>query len=244
MAESIIRTDKLNAGYGKMHILFGVSLDFPEKKITVIVGPNGSGKSTLLKTIFGLTRVISGKIMFRDLDITGKPPHEIAKMGIAYLPQTQNVFDNLTVHENLVMASYALTKEEARSRSEEVLEMFPILRAYMKQKAGRLSGGEKQMLAMAMALMRTPEVLMFDEPTAALSPKIAHQIINIIRDLNARSGKTIILVEQNAKLALETSNHAVVMGSGKVIFRGDGRKLLEDPELGLLYLGLKAASSI
>jgi len=244
MAESIIRTDKLNAGYGKMHILFDVSLDFPEKKITVIVGPNGSGKSTLLKTIFGLTKVISGKIMFRNLDITGKPPHEIAKMGIAYLPQTQNVFDNLTVHENLVMASYALTKEEARSRSEEVLEMFPILRAYMKQKAGRLSGGEKQMLAMAMALMRTPEVLMFDEPTAALSPKIAHQIINIIRDLNARSGKTIILVEQNAKLALEISDHAVVMGSGKVIFRGDGRKLLEDPELGLLYLGLKAASPI
>jgi len=243
MAESIIRTDKLNAGYGKMHILFDVSLDFPEKKITVIVGPNGSGKSTLLKTIFGLTRVISGKIMFRDRDITGKPPHEIAKMGIAYLPQTQNVFDNLTVHENLVMASYTLTKEEARSRSEEVLEMFPILRAYIKQKAGRLSGGEKQMLAMAMALMRTPEVLMFDEPTAALSPKIAHQIINIIRDLNARSGKTIILVEQNAKLALEISDHAVVMGSGKVIFRGDGKKLLEDPELGLLYLGLKAASS-
>jgi branched-chain amino acid transport system ATP-binding protein len=111
----------------------------------------------------------------------------------------------------------------------------------MKQKAGRLSGGEKQMLAMAMALMRTPEVLMFDEPTAALSPKIAHQIINIIRELNSKNGKTIILVEQNARLALEISDFAVVMSSGKVVYNGDGRKLLEDPELGLLYLGLKTA---
>ncbi|MGC8909204.1 MAG: ABC transporter ATP-binding protein [Fervidicoccaceae archaeon] len=237
----ILRTEKLNAGYGKMHIIFDVSLDFPEKRISVIVGPNGSGKSTLLKTIFGLTKIISGKIILRGMEITGKPPHEIAKMGIAYLPQTQNVFDNLTVQENLVMAGYSLSKEEAKEKTEEVLEIFPILRAYMKQKAGRLSGGEKQMLAMAMALMRTPEVLMFDEPTAALSPKIAHQIINIIRELNSKNGKTIILVEQNARLALEISDFAVVMSSGKVVYNGDGRKLLEDPELGLLYLGLKTA---
>ena len=139
------------------------------------------------------------------------------------------------------MAGYSLSKEEAKEKTEEVLEIFPILRAYMKQKAGRLSGGEKQMLAMAMALMRTPEVLMFDEPTAALSPKIAHQIINIIRELNSKNGKTIILVEQNARLALEISDFAVVMSSGKVVYNGDGRKLLEDPELGLLYLGLKTA---
>ncbi|MGB9725601.1 MAG: ABC transporter ATP-binding protein [Fervidicoccaceae archaeon] len=237
----ILRTEKLNAGYGKMHIIFDVSLDFPEKRISVIVGPNGSGKSTLLKTIFGLTKIISGKIILRGMEITGKPPHEIAKMGIAYLPQTQNVFDNLTVQENLVMAGYSLSKEEAKEKTEEVLEIFPVLRAYMKQKAGRLSGGEKQMLAMAMALMRTPEVLMFDEPTAALSPKIAHQIINIIRELNSKNGKTIILVEQNARLALEISDFAVVMSSGKVVYNGDGRKLLEDPELGLLYLGLKTA---
>ncbi|PNV81072.1 MAG: ABC transporter ATP-binding protein [Fervidicoccus sp.] len=237
----MLRTEKLNAGYGKMHIIFDVSLDFPEKRISVIVGPNGSGKSTLLKTIFGLTKIISGKIILRGMEITGKPPHEIAKMGIAYLPQTQNVFDNLTVQENLVMAGYSLSKEEAKEKTEEVLEIFPVLRAYMKQKAGRLSGGEKQMLAMAMALMRTPEVLMFDEPTAALSPKIAHQIINIIRELNSKNGKTIILVEQNARLALEISDFAVVMSSGKVVYNGDGRKLLEDPELGLLYLGLKTA---
>ncbi|MEM3254197.1 MAG: ABC transporter ATP-binding protein [Fervidicoccaceae archaeon] len=238
----ILKTEKLNAGYGKMHILFDVDLEFPEKKITGIVGPNGSGKSTLLKTIFGLTRVMSGRILLKEKDITSKPPHEIAKLGIAYLPQTQNVFDNLTVQENLIMASYTLSKEEAKSKMEEVLEIFPILRAYMKQKAGRLSGGERQMLATAMALMRTPNVLMFDEPTAALSPKVAHQIINIIRELNAKRGKTVILVEQNARLALEISHEAIVMSSGKVAYRGEGRKLLEDPELGLLYLGVKTQS--
>uniref|UniRef100_A0A7J3SM58 ABC transporter ATP-binding protein n=1 Tax=Fervidicoccus fontis TaxID=683846 RepID=A0A7J3SM58_9CREN len=236
----MLRTEDLNAGYGKMHILFDITLAFPEKKVTVIVGPNGSGKSTLLKTIFGLAKVISGKIYLKTQEITSKPPHDIAKMGIAYLPQTQNIFENLSVQENLTMAAYTLSKEEANAKVEEVLSIFPLLRAYMKQKAGRLSGGERQMLATAMALMRSPEILMFDEPTAALSPKISHQLINIIRDLNTKKEKTIILVEQNAKLALEISDYAVIMGSGRVTYKGEGRRLLEDPELGALYLGLKA----
>ncbi|NAY89498.1 MAG: ATP-binding cassette domain-containing protein, partial [Desulfurococcales archaeon] len=158
----MLRTEDLNAGYGKMHILFDITLAFPEKKVTVIVGPNGSGKSTLLKTIFGLAKVISGKIYLKTQEITSKPPHDIAKMGIAYLPQTQNIFENLSVQENLTMAAYTLSKEEASAKVEEVLSIFPLLRAYMKQKAGRLSGGERQMLATAMALMRSPEILMFD----------------------------------------------------------------------------------
>ncbi|MFP3268587.1 MAG: ABC transporter ATP-binding protein [Desulfurococcales archaeon] len=240
MEAPVLRTEDLNAGYGKMHILFDITLAFPEKKVTVIVGPNGSGKSTLLKTIFGLAKVISGKIYLKTQEITSKPPHDIAKMGIAYLPQTQNIFENLSVQENLTMAAYTLSKEEANAKVEEVLSIFPLLRAYMKQKAGRLSGGERQMLATAMALMRSPEILMFDEPTAALSPKISHQLINIIRDLNTKKEKTIILVEQNAKLALEISDYAVIMGSGRVTYKGEGRRLLEDPELGALYLGLKA----
>jgi branched-chain amino acid transport system ATP-binding protein len=240
MEAPVLRTEDLNAGYGKMHILFDITLAFPEKKVTVIVGPNGSGKSTLLKTIFGLAKVISGKIYLKTQEITSKPPHDIAKMGIAYLPQTQNIFENLSVQENLTMAAYTLSKEEANAKVEEVLSIFPLLRAYMKQKAGRLSGGERQMLATAMALMRSPEILMFDEPTAALSPKISHQLINIIRDLNTKKEKTIILVEQNAKLALEISDYAVIMGSGRVTYKGEGRRLLEDPELGALYLGLRA----
>jgi len=240
MEAPVLRTEDLNAGYGKMHILFDITLAFPEKKVTVIVGPNGSGKSTLLKTIFGLAKVISGKIYLKTQEITSKPPHDIAKMGIAYLPQTQNIFENLSVQENLTMAAYTLSKEKANAKVEEVLSIFPLLRAYMKQKAGRLSGGERQMLATAMALMRSPEILMFDEPTAALSPKISHQLINIIRDLNTKKEKTIILVEQNAKLALEISDYAVIMGSGRVTYKGEGRRLLEDPELGALYLGLKA----
>lgn len=239
---AILKTESLNAGYGKLQVIFDISLEVPEKEITVVVGPNGSGKSTLLKTIFGLTKIISGKIVYKGEDIARLPPHEIAKRGIAYLPQTQNVFENLTVQENLIMASYTLTREQAQKRIEEVLEIFPILRGYMRQKALRLSGGEKQMLATAMAMIRSPELLLFDEPTAALAPKVVHQVINVIRSLNKDHGKTILLVEQNAKVALEISDMAVLMSSGRVIYYGDGKSLLNNPQLGSMYLGLKAQS--
>lgn len=234
----MIIVDNVDAGYGKLQILFDVSVDFPEKEITVIVGPNGSGKSTLLKTIFGITRVYKGKILFNGDNITGKPPHKIAAMGIAYLPQTNNVFDNLTVEENLRMAGYTVDSSELKDRIEHALEYFPVLKAYMKRKARQMSGGERQMLAMAMALIRSPKVMMFDEPTAALAPKLAYQVLNIIQRLRDELGITVILVEQNAKIALERGDKAVLMASGRAIYKGSAEELLKDPELGSLYLGL------
>ncbi len=235
----MIKINKLNAGYGKLQILFDVSLEIPKNQITVVVGPNGSGKSTLLKTIFGLTKVYSGEIIFKDKNITGHPPHEIAKMGIAYLPQTENVFDNLTIIENLKMASYTVPPDKAEEKIRESLEIFPVLKGYLKKKAKQLSGGEKQMLAMAMAMIRSPEVMMFDEPTAALAPKLAYQVLNIIEKLKKDYGITILLVEQNAKIALERGDKAILLASGRVVYDGTSQDLLHNPELGAMYLGIK-----
>ena len=228
----------VNAGYGKLQILFDVSFTAPDGEITVIVGPNGSGKSTTLKTIFGLTTIYSGEIIFEGQNIAGLPPHRIAKLGIAYVPQTENVFGKLTVAENLKMATYGMDEAAAADRVEEVLEMFPILRERMRQKAETLSGGERQMLAMAIALIRRPKLMLFDEPTAALAPKIALEILDVIQRLRDEHKITILLVEQNAKRALEIGDRGVLLVGGRVAFEGGARELLEHPDLARLYLGL------
>jgi len=235
----LLKVENLNAGYGKLQILYGVTLSFPERKISVIIGPNGSGKSTLLKTVFGMTKVYSGKVLLEGRDITGLPPHRIAALGVAYLPQTNNVFENLTVEENLKMAGYGLRGEELRERASKSLEFFPQLRLYMKKKAKQLSGGERQMLAIAMSLMRKPKVMLFDEPTAALAPKIAYQVLRTIVRLRDELGITVVLVEQNAKAALEIADKASLLVSGRVVFDGQPRELMENPELGKMYLGVR-----
>jgi len=232
--------EKVNAGYGRLQILFDVSFQVPDRQITVVVGPNGSGKSTTLKAIFGIANVYSGRIVFDGENIAGQPPHRIAKKGIAYVPQTDNVFAKLTVGENLKMAGYGFPEDQIRDRVEEVLEMFPILRERLGQKAGTLSGGERQMLAIAIALIRRPKLMMFDEPTAALAPKIALEILDIIQKLRDEHGITILLVEQNAKKALEIGDRGVLLVGGRVAFEGGARELLEHPDLGRMYLGLVA----
>ncbi|ALL00880.1 putative branched-chain amino acid ABC transporter ATP-binding protein [Pyrodictium delaneyi] len=232
----------LNAGYGKLQILFDVSFSAPSEKITVIVGPNGSGKSTTLKTIFGLTTIYSGEILFDGKNIAGLPPHRIAKMGIAYVPQTDNVFAKLTVKENLVMATYGMDESSAQDRVEEVLEMFPILKERLDQRAGTLSGGERQMLAIGIALIRRPKLMLFDEPTAALAPKIAIEILDIIARLRDEYKITILLVEQNAKKALEYGDRAVLLVGGRVAFEGEAEELLHHPDLARMYLGLVAGA--
>ena len=220
-------------------MLFDINAKAEDKEITVLVGPNGSGKSTFLKTIMGITQVYSGKILFNSDNILGKPPHAVTKLGIAYLPQVDNVFTNLKVRENLVMAGYILKGDEANERVQEALEDFPVLKGYMERKAGTLSGGERQMLAMAMATIRRPEMMLFDEPTASLAPKIALEVLNKIIDLRDNHNMTVVLAEQNARRALEHADKAILLVSGRVMYEGDSKELLNHKELGKVYLSIK-----
>jgi len=222
-------------------VLFDIGTKVEDKEITVLVGPNGSGKSTLLKTVMGITQVYSGKILFNENNIIGLPPHALTRLGIAYLPQVNNVFANLKVTENLLMAGYILGKDEAKERTGEVLEDFPVLKGYMDRRAGTLSGGERQMLAMAMAMMRRPHIILFDEPTASLAPKMALEVLDNIIDLRDNYGITVMLAEQNARRALELGDKAVLLVSGRVMYRGDSKELLNHEELGKVYLGIKTA---
>ncbi len=235
----MLAAEKISAGYRRLQVLFDVSANFSGKEMTVIVGPNGSGKSTLLKTIFGLTDVYSGKIFFEGVDITKQPPDKVCRCGIAYLPQVNSVFNELTVKENLMMASYVLGKDEGQHRTSELTEAFPVLKQYLTRKAGTLSGGEKQMLAMAMALIRRPKAMLFDEPTGNLAPKIAQQVLEQITRVRDEYGLTVVLAEQNAKRALEKGDKALLLVSGQVSFTGDADDLLNDPELTRLYLGIR-----
>ncbi len=235
---STIHVDTLNSGYVNSHILFDVDFDAKEKEITVVVGPNGSGKSTLLKSIFGLCTIYSGEISYNGEKITGLAPHKVARKKIAYLPQVNNVFSNLTIKENLIMASYTLNSKLVSERMPEIFETFPILKEYEKSKSNTLSGGERQMLAMGMALIRQPNVMLFDEPTASLSPKLANEVLSKIKQLRDDFGITIILVEQNVKRALTLGDFVYLFANGKGVFKGKPDELLNHPELGKLYLGI------
>jgi len=227
----------VTAGYGKSVIIEDVDITVEKGKITSIVGPNGSGKSTFLKTVFGLTRLFKGRIMYDGRDISRLPPEERNRIGISYVPQVDNVFPSLTVRENLEMGAYARRdKDEVRRDIEEMMEIFPVLRERAKQKAGTLSGGERQMLAIARALMSRPRVLLLDEPAAALAPKVVNSIFSRIREIVAR-GVTVVLVEQHARRALEVCDMGYVMASGRVVMKGPGKKLLSDERFVEAFLG-------
>ena len=187
----MIEISGLNAGYGKPQVLFDVDISTVPRAINVIVGPNGSGKSTLLKSIFGLTNIYSGSIRFDSVELSNLQPHTIAKYGIAYLPQVDNVFANLTVYDNLRMAAYMLDKRTVQEKIEDVFELFPVLKRFRNRRSGSMSGGERQMLAIAMALLRRPKAMLFDEPTGNLSPKMAIQIFDIIKRLRDEFSITI-----------------------------------------------------
>jgi branched-chain amino acid transport system ATP-binding protein len=234
----LLKVDHISAGYGNLQVLNDVSVEAHPNRITVIVGPNGSGKSTLLKTIAGLTNIYEGQIMLDDKVISKLPPHEIARRGVAYLPQTESTFTRLTVSENFKMAGYSVGHEDFQERLEKALALFPKLTSYMNTKVSRLSGGERQMVAMSMALLRNPNTIMFDEPTANLAPIIATQVLNTITYLAQSSDITILLVEQNATRALQIGHTAYLLVNGSTLFEGTAKALLEHPELGKLYLGL------
>ncbi len=234
----MLKVDHISAGYGNIQVLNDVSLEAQPNRITVIVGPNGSGKSTLLKTIAGLTSIYQGQVMLDNKIVSKLPPHEIARLGIAYLPQTESTFTRLTVSENFKMAGYSVDHEDFRERLEKALAIFPKLTSYMNTKVSHLSGGERQMVAMSMALLRKPNTIMFDEPTANLAPIVATQVLNTITYLAQDSDITILLVEQNATRALQIGHSAYLLVNGTTIFQGTAKALLEHPELGRLYLGL------
>ncbi len=227
----------IHAGYNKSKIIFGVNFDAKKNEITAIIGPNGSGKSTLLKSIFGLTTVYSGQILYKDTNITNLQPHQVAK-SIAYMSQVKNVFTNLTIKENLIMAGYTLDRKTTRDRMPEIYEIFPILRKFEHAKAETMSGGQRQMLGMGMALIRKPEIMLFDEPTASLSPKLANEVLDKVREMRDDFGITVILVEQNIQRALTIADKVYLLANGKNIFEGKPEELLQRKALGKMYLGL------
>jgi branched-chain amino acid transport system ATP-binding protein len=231
--------ENLNAGYWKFQVLFNINLKIPEKKIIALVGPNGSGKSTLLKSILGLTDIYSGKIYFNGRDITKLRPDQITRLGIVYLPQVGNTFTNLTVKENLQMAGYILKKEGVNKRMKELMDIFPILRKYKAKKVRFLSGGERQMLAMAMALLKRPKIMLFDEPITNLAPKIASEIYSKIKELRDKYGITVVLADQAIKKALKIAEQSILLICGEVAYEGSSYNLLNHPELGKVFLGIK-----
>lgn len=240
---SLLTVEGISAGYGSLQILTGVSIRAQPNQITVIVGPNGSGKSTLLKTIAGLTNIYKGEVKLDGKTVSNLPPHEIARLGIAYLPQTESTFTNLTVAENFKMAGYMVEHKDFEDRKKKALEIFPKLSGYIHSKVANLSGGERQMVAMSMALLREPNTIMFDEPTANLAPIVATQVLDTIVYLSKSTKMTIILVEQNATRALHIGQYAYLLVNGTTAFEGPAKTLLEHKELGRLYLGLTSFSA-
>ena len=235
----MLSVENVSSGYGKLQILTDVSVTAVESQVTVVVGPNGSGKSTLLKTIAGLTNIYQGRVTCDGQTISNLPSHLIARAGIAYLPQTDSTFTQLKVRENISMAAYTVPSSDFEARLKDVVELFPQISKYMESKVVNLSGGERQMVAMAMALMRKPKVIMFDEPTANLSPKLATEVLKTVESVAKDLHLTVLLVEQNAKKALEMGDMAFLLVGGKKAFEGAAGELLSHGELAQLYLGLK-----
>jgi ABC-type branched-subunit amino acid transport system ATPase component len=231
----VLRTEDVVAGYvQEVDILNGVTVTVGRGEIVTVVGPNGAGKSTLIKTIFGLLKPRQGRIMLGDDDITGDKPHTITRRGMNYVPQLDNVFPSLTVEENLEVGS--LDTSRTREQIDRMYGLFPRLGERRRQTTGTMSGGERQMVAMARALMTDPQVLLLDEPSAGLAPAFVEAIFEKIADIN-RAGVTIVMVEQNARRALAMSERGYVLDLGKNAFEGKGNELLTDEKVAQLYLG-------
>jgi len=233
----LLKADGIRAGYGKLEILHGVSLEVRPREIVSVIGPNGAGKSTAFKTIVGLLHPRSGRVLFDGKDITGLPPYEVLRLGLAYVPQGRIVFPQMTVLENLEMGAYIETDparvKEALAR---VYGLFPVLEERKRQVAGSLSGGEQQMVAVGRALMTTPKLILLDEPSLGLSPKFVTLIFEKLLEMK-RAGYTMMVVEQNAAKALSVADRGYVLELGQNRFEGTGQTLLNDPEVKRLYLG-------
>ncbi|MBN1882928.1 MAG: ABC transporter ATP-binding protein [Deltaproteobacteria bacterium] len=224
--------------YGSIEALKGVSLKINEGEIVTLIGANGAGKSTTLMTISGINTARKGRVLLKGKDITRVQPDKIVQMGVSQVPEGRRIFPLLTVRENLMMGSY-IRKRDAQFKKDlkQIFSFFPILEQRRKQDGGTLSGGEQQMLAIARALMSNPKILLLDEPSLGLAPLVVKSIFSIIRDINEKNGTTILLVEQNAKMALETSHRGYVLETGKVVLEDTSKNLLHNESVKKAYLG-------
>ena len=235
---ALLEVKDLHVHYGAIHALHGISLAVEEKQVVTLIGCNGAGKSTTLRAISGLLRPTQGSITFDGKPIAGLEPHEIVRLGIAHAPEGRGIFANLTVDENLELGAFA-RKDHAQVQADRTraLELFPRLAERIAQSAGTLSGGEQQMLAIARALMARPRLLLLDEPSLGLAPQVVQLIFQIIRDINS-GGTTILLVEQNAHVALKVAHRACVLEVGRIALEGDAKVLAASDEVRKAYLGV------
>ena len=240
--DPVLKIDDLRAGYGAMEILHGFTLRIGRGQLLCLVGPNGAGKSTVLHSIFGFTQVYAGSISIRSANgwsnVTRvRPSEKLRSSGIAYILQDTSVFPGMTVEENLWMGAYLMEKAQAKQAAEEVFDKYPRLAARRRHAARVLSGGERRLLEISRALVMDPQVLLVDEPSIGLEPRFIDMVFEILRDLQEREGKTIVIVEQNAKKGLEFADIGYVLVSGKLALAGRADDLLRDPEVGRLFLG-------
>ena len=233
---SLLKVEDIHVYYGAIHAIKGVSFEVNEGEIVTLIGANGAGKSTTLNTISGLLKPRSGSISFEGKSLAGVPAYKLVSLGMALCPEGRRVFQQMTVRENLEMGGYSRPASEIEGSLENVFNRFPRLKEREKQVAGTLSGGEQQMLAMGRALMSKPKLLMLDEPSMGLAPILVEQIFDIIKELH-EAGTTILLVEQNAQMALSVADRAYVLGTGKISMSGDAREVLADDRVRKAYLG-------
>lgn len=235
----ILQASGIVAGYRPdLPILHGIDLTVHEGEIVTIIGPNGAGKSTFVKAVAGLVAVTNGKIHLSGKEITHINSHQLAASGVGFVPQTGNVFTTLTIHENLVLGGVTLAKKNAARRIEEIYQLYPVLRDRQFEKAGVLSGGQRQVLAVARALLTAPKLMLLDEPTAGLSPMAANELFNVVRNLVA-DGASVLMVEQNARAALRISDRGYVFAEGQNRAHGTAAGLLEDNDIKQIFLGVR-----
>ncbi len=228
----------LEAGYGEIRVLHGISLEVREGECVALVGANGAGKSTLLRAVSGMVRILAGTIRFGDVDLTRVPPFRRASLGIAHVPEGRRLFPEMTVEENLILGAWVEPARRARAESlERVYALFPRLKERRRQLAGTLSGGEQQMLAIGRGLMLRPRLLMLDEPSLGLSPRLVEEVFDTLREIS-RQGVSLLLAEQNIVQALSLANRAYVLETGRVVMDGTGPALLQAPRLREAYLGV------
>jgi ABC-type branched-subunit amino acid transport system ATPase component len=236
-APPLLELDGLVAGYGGGDVLHGVSFSVPAGGITCVVGPNGAGKSTLLAVISGLLRPRQGRVLLRGAPITGHSPRQVLALGVVHVPQQHSLFRDMTVRENIDLGGYTIADRSLVARRRRAVEeLFPEVAGWAGQKAGSLSGGQQRLVEFARGLMLDPDLVILDEPSMGLSPRVLRSVFGAVRMMNA-AGKTILLVEQNARAGLRLSTHGVVLENGRVRLAGTGREVLEHPEIGALYLG-------